>query len=151
MLGALSDERTSLSFSGPSPVGLVTIFYCLRFETSFSVASYDTQGYGGGIRLRLHTGLPILASILPFITPLHGPSIKRRFQHTSIVACVSVAVGTVPLPRNGFTRYNIHDNSNHQTHSQCSYPYREHEFSLSQSSNCEDTSSEIHLDNYIFS
>jgi hypothetical protein len=23
-------------FSGPSPVGLVTIFYCLRFETSFS-------------------------------------------------------------------------------------------------------------------
>jgi hypothetical protein len=26
------------------PVGLVTIFYCLRF-----VASYDSQGYGGGI------------------------------------------------------------------------------------------------------
>jgi hypothetical protein len=24
------------SFSGPSPVGLVAIFYCLRFETSFS-------------------------------------------------------------------------------------------------------------------
>jgi hypothetical protein len=24
------------SFSGPSPVGLATIFYCLRFETSFS-------------------------------------------------------------------------------------------------------------------
>jgi hypothetical protein len=23
------------SFSGPTPVGLVTIFYCLRFETSF--------------------------------------------------------------------------------------------------------------------
>jgi hypothetical protein len=28
-------------FSGPSPVGLVTIFYCLRFETSHFVASYD--------------------------------------------------------------------------------------------------------------
>jgi hypothetical protein len=46
--GALSDERTGLSFtiaadlrtaqsfSGPSPVELATIFYCLRFETSFS-------------------------------------------------------------------------------------------------------------------
>jgi hypothetical protein len=44
------------SFSGPSPVGLVAIFYCLRFETSFFVASYDSQGHGGGIRLRLHTG-----------------------------------------------------------------------------------------------
>jgi hypothetical protein len=43
------------SFSGPSPLGLVTIFYCLRFETSLIVASYDSQGYGGGIRPRLHT------------------------------------------------------------------------------------------------
>jgi hypothetical protein len=39
------------SFSGPSPVGLVAIFYCLRFETSLFVASYDSQGHGGGIRL----------------------------------------------------------------------------------------------------
>jgi hypothetical protein len=30
--------------------GTVTIFYCLRFETSFFVASYDPQVYGGGIR-----------------------------------------------------------------------------------------------------
>jgi hypothetical protein len=30
------------SFSGPSPVGLVAIFYCLRFETSLFVASYDS-------------------------------------------------------------------------------------------------------------
>jgi hypothetical protein len=29
-------------------------FY-LRFETSLFVASYDSQGYGGGIRARLHT------------------------------------------------------------------------------------------------
>jgi hypothetical protein len=35
----------SAFFSGPSPVGLATIFYCLRFETSFSVASYDSQGW----------------------------------------------------------------------------------------------------------
>jgi hypothetical protein len=45
------------SFWGPTPVGLVTIFYCLRFETSIFVASYDLHGYGGGIRPRLHTGL----------------------------------------------------------------------------------------------
>jgi hypothetical protein len=43
------------SFSGQSSFGLVTIFYCLRFETSLSVASYDSQGYGGGIRPRLQT------------------------------------------------------------------------------------------------
>jgi hypothetical protein len=43
------------SFSGPSPFGLATIFYCLRFETSLFVASYDSQGHGGGIRPRFHT------------------------------------------------------------------------------------------------
>jgi hypothetical protein len=35
----------------------VAIFYCLRFETSLFVASYDSQGHGGGTRPRLHTGL----------------------------------------------------------------------------------------------
>jgi hypothetical protein len=44
------------SFSGPGPVGLVAIFYCLRFETSLFIASYDSQGHGGGIWPRLHTG-----------------------------------------------------------------------------------------------
>jgi hypothetical protein len=47
----------SHSFSGPSPLRLVTIFSCLRFETSLFVASYDLQGHDGGIRSRLHTGL----------------------------------------------------------------------------------------------
>jgi hypothetical protein len=41
------------SFSGPSPLGLATIFYFLRFETSLFVSSYDSQGHGGGIRPRL--------------------------------------------------------------------------------------------------
>jgi hypothetical protein len=44
------------SFSGSSPADLVTIFYCLSFETSLFVASYDSQGYGGGIPPRLHKG-----------------------------------------------------------------------------------------------
>jgi hypothetical protein len=44
MVGAFSDDRSVVynccwpssaqSFSGPSPVGLMTIFYCLRYETS---------------------------------------------------------------------------------------------------------------------
>jgi hypothetical protein len=41
------------SFSGLSSVELVTIFYCLRFETSLSVASYNSQGYSGGIQPHL--------------------------------------------------------------------------------------------------
>jgi hypothetical protein len=45
------------SFSGPSPLGLVTIFYCLRFETSLFVASYDSHGHGGGIRPHHHRGV----------------------------------------------------------------------------------------------
>jgi hypothetical protein len=31
-------------------VGLAIIFYCPRFETSIVIASYDSKGYGGGIR-----------------------------------------------------------------------------------------------------
>jgi hypothetical protein len=45
------------SFSGLSPTGLTAIFYCLRFKISIFVASYDSQGYGGGIQPRLHTGI----------------------------------------------------------------------------------------------
>jgi hypothetical protein len=35
----------------------LAIFYCLRFKTFHFVASYDSQGHGGGIRSRLHTSL----------------------------------------------------------------------------------------------
>jgi hypothetical protein len=66
----------------PRPAGLMTTFYCLRFETPppggpgyriyipqeeggrvihpgtgfLSIASYDLEGYGGGIRPSLHKG-----------------------------------------------------------------------------------------------
>jgi hypothetical protein len=91
MWGALSDERTDLtvtnaaapqSFFGPSLAGIITRFYCLRFETPQPGGSgpriyipqeqsgpvippgtgspilhrLQLQGYGGGIRTRLHTG-----------------------------------------------------------------------------------------------
>jgi hypothetical protein len=46
----------SVVFLGSESLSTVTIFYCLRFETSLFVASFDSQGHGGGIRTRLHTG-----------------------------------------------------------------------------------------------
>jgi hypothetical protein len=52
------------SFSGPSTLGLTTILYCLSFETFLFVAFYDSQGHGGGIRPRLHTGVFLTASRL---------------------------------------------------------------------------------------
>jgi hypothetical protein len=52
------------SFSDPSPLVLATIFYCLRFETSLFVASYDSQG----------------PTELFFISTLHGPNRKQRLQ-----------------------------------------------------------------------
>jgi hypothetical protein len=64
------------SFSGPSPLGLVTIFYCLRFETSLSVASYHSQGHGGGIRRRLHTGFP-LANVKVKVKDTLRPTLSR--------------------------------------------------------------------------
>jgi hypothetical protein len=71
------------SFTGPSPVGLVTIFYCLRFETSLFVASYDSQGYGGDNRTRLHTGL-----IHCFSCPIYNIS-AQIVQKTPFLCCCS--------------------------------------------------------------
>jgi hypothetical protein len=50
-------------------VRVVTIFYCLRFETSLFVASYDSQGHGGGIQPCLHMGV-----YSPNTKQLTGPS-----------------------------------------------------------------------------
>jgi hypothetical protein len=76
-------SSSAQSFMGLSSAGLVTIFSCLKFETRYNlegqipvfksprnrvarlytqalgslfIASYDSQGYGGGIRPRLHKG-----------------------------------------------------------------------------------------------
>jgi hypothetical protein len=46
----------SAIFLWSEPLWLATIYYVLTFETSHFVASYDSQGHGGGIRPRLHTG-----------------------------------------------------------------------------------------------
>jgi hypothetical protein len=50
-------------FPGQNPLVLATIFYCLRFEASLFVASYDSQGHGRGIRPRLHTGWKITVEV----------------------------------------------------------------------------------------
>jgi hypothetical protein len=72
--GAIFVERTGPFFvypAEPRQRSLVTIFYCLRFETSFFVASYDSQGHGGGIRPRLNS------KIVSLIAASHGPRRKR--------------------------------------------------------------------------
>jgi hypothetical protein len=67
MRGALSDEGTGLSFTiaaGPRqrshsrvrvPLDLRPYFTVSDSRFPIFVASYDSQGYGGGIRPRLHT------------------------------------------------------------------------------------------------
>jgi hypothetical protein len=74
------------SFSGPSPVGLVAIFYCLRFETSLFDASYDLQGHGGGIRPRLHTGMS-LAEPESYVTT-DGQSASLSWNKAPIWYCL---------------------------------------------------------------
>jgi hypothetical protein len=64
-------------FSGPSPIKLVAIFYCLRSETSLFIASYDSQGHGGGIRPHLHT--PEFTNQPPFILA-REPNRDHRIQ-----------------------------------------------------------------------
>jgi hypothetical protein len=54
---SLTRGRVCLSYmllALASPLGLATIFYCLRFETYLFVTPYDSQGHG--IRRRLHMG-----------------------------------------------------------------------------------------------
>jgi hypothetical protein len=65
------------SFSGPSPVVLVAIFYCLGFETSLLVASYDSQGHDGGIRPRLHKAVILSNSLYYFLYRLGTNQIEN--------------------------------------------------------------------------
>jgi hypothetical protein len=97
--GALSDERTGLSFiyaAGPCQ---------RRFETSFFVASYYSQGHGGGIRSRLHTGDCQFSTNSLNITTMDEPNRKHRFQQyclpirfletdSSVVARMFICAGT---------------------------------------------------------
>jgi hypothetical protein len=76
---------------------LETILYYLRFETSLFVASYDSQGHGGGIRPRLHTGVFYDELTAYFSLTRHGPHRKRRLQQFIVVAGTCL---TETLPSN---------------------------------------------------
>jgi hypothetical protein len=71
------------SFSGPSPIGLVVIFYSLRSETSLFIASYDSQGHGGGIRPRLHTAWPDILRLRLMLRPTVSQSVCLGIKHPS--------------------------------------------------------------------
>jgi hypothetical protein len=75
------------SFSGQSPMELLTLFYCLRFETSVFVTSYDSQGYGGSNRPRLHTGVTWLEFrvwvLLLILRPTFSRPVCVEIKHTS--------------------------------------------------------------------
>jgi hypothetical protein len=84
----------------PQPGGTGLRIYIPQELGSLFFALYDSQGYGGGIRPRLHTEV---APVLFFITPRHEP----RWQHCSFlitVFCYGGKVFTEPLPRNGSGR-----------------------------------------------
>jgi hypothetical protein len=61
-------------------VGLVTIFYCSRFETSLFVTSYDSQGYGVDIQPHLQTGVSYSASQSQFYITTDGQSASQSWN-----------------------------------------------------------------------
>jgi hypothetical protein len=72
------------SFSGPSPLGLATVLYYLRFETSFSSPPTTRRVT---VEIFDPTSTRVLWGFVLFITPRHGP---RRKHSLSIVekACL---------------------------------------------------------------
>jgi hypothetical protein len=106
------------SFSGPSPAGLMTIFYSLRFDSppklegqvpvfisprnrvtqlypqaqvSLFVAFYDSQVYSGGIRTSLHTGSRLSTS---WMQQTQFPTIPVLWRHVFVAA--ETCLSTVP-------------------------------------------------------
>jgi hypothetical protein len=105
----------------------MTIFCCLRFETpptcrarspylypqalgSLFMASYDSQGYGAGIRTRLHAELTHSTLHSHFFLQTsryvarHGPHRKRFFQQSYCcmrVWCGDRVTASEPFPSNG--------------------------------------------------
>jgi hypothetical protein len=73
--------------SGTSPLGLATVFYCLRFETSLFVASYDSQGHGGGIRRRHHTGVCLSICVCRSLNPVFAYGIEDTLSQGSRFPC----------------------------------------------------------------
>jgi hypothetical protein len=93
------------SFLGLRPFGLETTFYCLRFETSLFVASYDSQGHGGGFRPHLHTVVLFQLTWNPrYIASGRTQCRTPSSSNPSIVAYVFFAAGTCTEPLLGNER-----------------------------------------------
>jgi hypothetical protein len=104
----LSQIRYSPNLEGQVPVFIsprnrVDKLYPQALGSLF-VASYDSQGYGGGLLPRLHTEAHWVDPIVLLITTLHGQSRKHRFQQ-HLSCCVRIlSSGNVfsdPLTING--------------------------------------------------
>jgi hypothetical protein len=115
------------SFLSSSPLGLMTIFYCLRFETSLFVASCDSQGHDGvkvkvKVILRLtisqsvslgtehlpgaHDQIYIFFLIWKFLScSIGAPSLTRgRVCHLSVIVRISKSIVSIHIY--SFSLYN---------------------------------------------
>jgi hypothetical protein len=108
------------SFSETSPLGLETIFYCLRFEISLPVASYDSQGYDEGSEPHLYKSITesgrnderLLPSTVRLLLPLFdaaGTCLSNRCPAMDyfLSSRCSGNVLTEPLSSNGHIRNNV--------------------------------------------
>jgi hypothetical protein len=82
----------------------MTIFYCIRFEPSLFIASYDSQGYDGGFRPRLHTGKE-LSSKFRFAYNLSTRTNRKPHFEQYFYFCMRICfrrnLFTEPLPISG--------------------------------------------------
>jgi hypothetical protein len=118
--GALSDERTGLSFiyadprqrslsRVPVPCDSSPYFTLSGLRLPFS-SPPTTRRVTVEVFEPAPTRVSANASIALFITPLHGPSRKRRFQNYLYFCMRNRCIGNVylePLHRNGSTSYII--------------------------------------------
>jgi hypothetical protein len=100
------DHNLLSQFRGfPNMEGQVPVFISPRNRVarlypqvlgSLFVASYVSQGYGGGTQPRLHTGSELVNLTVFKITPRRGP---HRKHSSSIVACSFISAGSFLLSR----------------------------------------------------
>jgi hypothetical protein len=78
----LSQNRDYLNLEGQVPVFISLRDRMARLYPqalgSLFVASYDSQGYGGGIQNRLHSEDSYITPTVLFIITQYGPHIKHR-------------------------------------------------------------------------
>jgi hypothetical protein len=68
-----------------SPMNMVTQLYPQALGSLF-VASYESQGYGGGIQPRLHTGAELTTNRVLVITSRLGPT--ENAAHLLLKSCL---------------------------------------------------------------